>query len=400
MLTSIQVQNFKAVADSGPVKLTPLTVFVGHNGTGKSSLIEALELLQQHTLRGLDAALEPWFDFQHVLWQGVERRRVGKSLFMSHPLGVNVTGRFMDGSRRGPVWRMEWKVGQLAEESAGLPALSVATMEETFRLTGHYLHRRRFGEAPEGYDAKDRRGRVSFSDAPSASLLAAEPPHRCDQWLFLTLDPWAIGQPRRRAMRRNDVRLEKSGSNLADILHSFLQRDRAGFDAMVDALSYILPYAADVRPEVVRDLVETRSLFRLTETFGTERRAQLPGWVLSGGTLRLLALLAALRHPAGPEVLVIEELENGLDPRAIGFVVEEITEAVQHGGKQVIVTTHSPYLLDKVSLSNVVTVDRQPGQPPTFKRPVENKHLLKWAEQFAPGSLYTMGLLRRGGAKS
>jgi len=53
MLTSIQVQNFKAVADSGPVKLTPLTVFVGHNRTGKSSLIEALELLQQHTSRCL-----------------------------------------------------------------------------------------------------------------------------------------------------------------------------------------------------------------------------------------------------------------------------------------------------------------------------------------------------------
>lgn len=398
MLTSIQVQNFKAVADSGPVALTPLTVFVGHNGTGKSSLIEALELLQQHTLRGLDAALEPWYGFQHVLWQGVERRKVGKSPFLSHPLAVKVTGRFIEGKRRGPVWRMEWKVGQLAEEAAGLPAQAVATMEETFRLAGHHLHRRRFGMAAEGFDVKERRGR-EFSDAPGRSLFAAEVPHRCDKWLFLTLDPWAIGQPRRRTLRRSDEPMDKSGSNLSDILHSFLQKDRAGFDAMVDALSYILPYAADVRPEVVRDLVETRSLFRLTEAFGESRRAPLPGWVLSGGTLRLLALMAALRHPDGPEVLFIEELENGLDPRAIGFVMEEIREAVQSGGKQVIVTTHSPYLLDKVSLNHVVTVDRQPGKPPMFVRPDKNKQLQKWAEKFAPGSLYTMGLLSQGGAK-
>ena len=42
MLSSIRVHNFKAVADSGPVRLTPLTVFVGHNGTGKSSIVCAI----------------------------------------------------------------------------------------------------------------------------------------------------------------------------------------------------------------------------------------------------------------------------------------------------------------------------------------------------------------------
>lgn len=170
---------------------------------------------------------------------------------------------------------------------------------------------------------------------------------------------------------------------------------------MLDALRYILPYAADVRPEVIRDLVESRSLFRLTESFSGEHHAHLPGWVLSGGTLRLLALLAALRHPRGPEVLVVDELENGLDPRAIGFVVEEIREAVESGGKQVIATTHSPYLLDKLTLAHVVTVERTPAGPPVFRRPDEDAELTKWAERFAPGALYTMGLFRggKGGAK-
>ena len=39
MLNAIRVRNFKAVGDSGLLKLGPLTAFIGNNGVGKSSLI-------------------------------------------------------------------------------------------------------------------------------------------------------------------------------------------------------------------------------------------------------------------------------------------------------------------------------------------------------------------------
>ena len=42
---------------------------------------------------------------------------------------------------------------------------------------------------------------------------------------------------------------------------------------------------------------------------------EVPGWLLSTGTLRIVALLACLRHPKPPPLLVVEEIENGLDPR-------------------------------------------------------------------------------------
>ena len=116
--------------------------------------------------------------------------------------------------------------------------------------------------------------------------------------------------------------------------------------------------------------------------------------MLSSGSLRLLALLAALRHPGGPSVIFIEELENGLDPRAIGFLIDEIKAAVESGDRQVILTTHSPYLLDKLSLEHIITVERPPGGSPVFRRPSEEQELRKWAKQFAPGSLYSMGLFR------
>ena len=47
------VKNFKAIRESGRLKLTPLTVLIGNNGSGKSSLIEALEHpLIRHMLAG------------------------------------------------------------------------------------------------------------------------------------------------------------------------------------------------------------------------------------------------------------------------------------------------------------------------------------------------------------
>ena len=58
----------------------------------------------------------------------------------------------------------------------------------------------------------------------------------------------------------------------------------------------------------------------------TEADFKVMGWLLSTGTLRVLALLALFRHPEPPPLIVIEEIENGLDPRTIHLIVEEIYE--------------------------------------------------------------------------
>ena len=65
-LNSVSIENFKAVRKSGTVKLTPLTVFIGNNGSGKSSLIEGLETYQETVSRGLDAAIARWLGFEYV----------------------------------------------------------------------------------------------------------------------------------------------------------------------------------------------------------------------------------------------------------------------------------------------------------------------------------------------
>ena len=82
----------------------------------------------------------------------------------------------------------------------------------------------------------------------------------------------------------------------------------------------------------------------------TEADFTVKGWLLSTGTLRILALLALFRHPEPPPLIIIEEIENGLDPRSVHLIVEEIRRVTESGRSQVILTTHSPYLLDLLDL--------------------------------------------------
>jgi predicted ATPase len=92
MFQSIRLRNFKSYADSGPVPLKPLTVLVGRNNVGKSSLIQALLLLKQ-TMEGRsnDALvttqplvdLGGFYDILHGKGEIPERSEVGVSLALT-----------------------------------------------------------------------------------------------------------------------------------------------------------------------------------------------------------------------------------------------------------------------------------------------------------------------------
>ena len=78
-LQSLRIRNFKAVVDSKTVKLRPLTAFIGNNGAGKSSLIEALETYQAIVRDGLDVAMQRWLGIEHVRHKAQEaKERMGK----------------------------------------------------------------------------------------------------------------------------------------------------------------------------------------------------------------------------------------------------------------------------------------------------------------------------------
>jgi predicted ATPase len=369
-LQSLRVRNFKAMVDSKTVKLGPLTAFIGNNGAGKSSLIEALETYQAIVRDGLDVAMQRWLGIEHVRHKGQEaKERMGEVV---NPICWEMA---LGASPR--------KVQRLAMTVNNDPAANrmFIASERITDLAGDFTERDEVG-ALMSYGAG--RSILRTSVTMVHTVLAME----VLDWQFLTLSPERMGLPVPQQRTKDSVRLASDGSNVADFLLDLRRQSPTAFDGIVETMAYVLPYAKDIQPTLTSSEIERKAWLQLSED-----TYKVPGWLLSTGTLRMLALLALLRHPTPPPLIVVEEIENGLDPRSIHLIVEEIRNAVLSGTTQVIITTHSPYLLDLLTLEHLVVVERDAQGHPRFTRPADHDNLRKWAEEFAPGKLYTMGSL-------
>jgi predicted ATPase len=374
-LERIRIQNFKAVANSDQLPLTALTAFIGNNGSGKSSVIEALQTLQRLITDGLDAAMQVFKGMEHVKHKSAARTRqrltqTGEPVGVS-PLWIELRGSVQVGGD-GPRWR------------------------KTFTSQTALLDRKRFNEYFVQRDEVTLgRQRIHFPAAliedrvaDQAERLSRSIGPFIRRWQFLSLDPSRMGDPSPTRRAYSSFLLDPNGGNLADYLwHLVKDHGKEGtqaWDGIVEALRFVLPYAERVESAQTIEL-ERRSYVHLAE-----RGFEIPGWMLSTGTMRVLALLAVFRHPDPPPLICIEEIENGLDPRTLRLVVNEIQSLVESKRSQVILTTHSPYLLDMLPLSSVLMTQRTP-KGVTFTRPADNKAVKKWAGDFAPGQLYMMG---------
>lgn len=362
-LRECRIRNFKAVRDSGLLRLGPLTALIGNNGSGKSSVIEALEALKTLVLDGADAAMRPWHGVEHAWNKAAQRtgaRKGRTSAECAKGISVYVSGRSGND-------RLKARVVVEAED------------EHVDRVTGHYWSAvvpGKMAEAPELL-----RPDLSVEDPRLIQMVMG--------WQFLSMVPHEMTEPRLKRRTGGRPILARDGSNLAQYLQDIFETDSAAFDSILEAMRAVLPYAEDLRPRVTAG-VEKKVYLELAERGFRER---LPSWLFSTGTVRILALLAILRNPQPPSVVFVEEIENGLDPRTLHLLVSEIASFVEAGG-QVVVTTHSPYLLDLLDLSQIIVVERGESGAPTFVRPsaADLKH---WTGTFAPGALYTMGAITK-----
>jgi predicted ATPase len=381
-LLSFRLENFKAVRDSGAVKFGPLTVFIGNNGSGKSSLVEGLETFRDIVVDGVDAAMRRWRGFEHVWNRAVKHDlrepRDGRAAH-THPMTFHV--RLNNGPIRLRV-EQEINVSEggnklFIQREEVMQGVRNASELHTRDAQGKHTDLLPGGKGPVTMNRRVEDGRSILQDMAGPFLRS---------WQFLSLTPDAMGQPMPQQRAVDRIRLARSGANIAEYLNEIRERDLDAFNGILEALRFVLPFAADLQPTLTSELERAFYLELQEEDF------EVPGWLLSTGTLRILALLACLRHPDPPPLLVVEEVENGLDPRTLQLLVSEMQEATATGATQVILTTHSPYLLDLLHLSHIVVVERA-GNEPKFWRPGKAKELRAWADQFSPGQLYTMGRL-------
>ena len=365
-----------------------MNAFIGNNGTGKSSVIEAMQLLQDLILKK---------DFNEVFkqWGGLEKIRNKYS--------------DIDSLKSQSDTKEKLKKNKLGIARTHLPIsiqLNAKIDKETYEYEIHLNTSVDGSFYQNEYEILKVNKKVIYEDAPSFLIgrkkLDGKSPltpelielkYRDDEysivltsfirsWQFLNLNAHTIGLPLQADKNPSEKFMKTDGSNLAEILKQEF-KTREELLNIIEKVKYVLPYLTDIQTSVTTDITDSIFL-EMTEN----GRFKIPGWLLSSGTVRILAMLTALNKKNPSPVLFIEEIENGLDPRTINLLLSEIQANMDI--TQFIITTHSPYFLDLLDLSHIILVEKDKETGTTFDRPENDETLKGWKDKFSPGQLYLM----------
>lgn len=183
------------------------------------------------------------------------------------------------------------------------------------------------------------------------------------------------------ASREFDV----AGANLPLVLEDLEHHDSTRYRDWIAHVQTILP---DIEKIAVYERPEDRARY-LTITYANIA-APVPSWLVSNGTLRVLALTLLAYLPEHPRIYLIEEPENGIHPRAIEGVYQSLS-SVYRG--QVLVATHSPLFLSVAEPDQLLCFARTPSGAVDIIRGSQHPVLKRWRGQTDLSTLYAAGVL-------
>jgi len=153
--------------------------------------------------------------------------------------------------------------------------------------------------------------------------------------------------------------LKGDGSNLSSVLYDLCEAK----DQKEQVLDFIraLP-ERDIRDIGFLETPRNKVMLTLTESFADQARVWDAG-ILSDGTLRILAVAAALLSAPDGSLVIVEEVDNGVHLSRVGTLLENIQKVARERKIRVLVTTHNPALLDALpteAIPDVVCCYRDP----------------------------------------
>jgi len=327
----VVVRNYRSIA-ACDVALGDLVFLVGPNGAGKSNFLDALRLTAESLRTSLDHALRDRGGIAEV------RRRSG-----GHPTNFGVRADFAVGATRGS-YRF-----RIAAKSRG----GYEVQDEECRV-----ERPDIGSDTSWYrvsngDVVSSEGAMPAAARDRLYLVAAsgQQPFRAvydglAQMGFYNLNPDAVGD-----LQSPDAGelLARDGSNLASVLARMTRTDPDQKSKVEEYLSKVVPGLVGVDAKSVgpKESLEFRQ-----RVAGATAPWRFPAGNMSDGTLRALGVLVALfqrgPEPFGQSLIGIEEPESALHPWAAGVLLDALQDASD--ARQVLVTSHSPDLLDSGDL--------------------------------------------------
>jgi predicted ATPase len=409
MIQRVRFDGYRLL-DEFEADLGQLTVVIGANATGKSTLLDALSLVTN----GMELPIEDAVAFRGGMWSipnaGRDCDEIGWRLTFVKPSHHPVWSRIPLANDTPCVYearlgrdrfgKMTLRSEHLEQPRHGKQSLKILELESGTAKIFNPKTRKLFpfdqpAEPPTAPNSTD--GRSPFAEPPAQkpSLLLARMRFEHE----FPLPTWVRGYfasfcyyPGFEVSRSSPVRntpaeirptptLNANGENLGTVLHEFLTRQdlRGQASELRDFLRAAYPEVEDVFAETAFG-GEPRVLVRLKET-GLRRATEI--WELSDGMLRFLLLCCALLNPL-PGLIAIDEPETGLHPRLLPIVADVIRSAAEQS--QVLITTHSPQLLTAFSLDDIAVLTREAARAAWF-RPRERDTLRRMLESQVGGTL-------------
>lgn len=389
MLKSVRLQNFKSFRDVR-VNLGPRNLLVGPNMAGKSNFIEVFRFLHRVSFHGISA-----YGLRSALHGGVQELtwKGGDSNLISISLEGLGTG---PGAPESAEWTYELAV-------AGDERGSVWVQEE--RLTLSIAGRRHelivTKDGNRSLVNQDGREIIPRLDADRPALEFDIPGwdgsflrQFVGSCYFYELLP-----PRMR--NASPVTATRFLTPHGDNLSSWLMQLQTRYG---DAFAQIRQVCRDVLPSFA-DLFTSPTEQGTVLVGSREEHLKRPVsmWEMSDGELAFVALLSVIFAP--PELAAslccIEEPDNHLHPRLLETLVELLRQVQDElgvsGSPQVIATTHSPYLVDKVSLDELIVFQKHEGAT-LVTYPRDKAHLRELLQngELGLGDLFYSGALQGG----
>ena len=381
-IESIKIKNYRTFKEAILDDLPALCVFVGANGTGKSTLFDIFSFLKDALTHDVTRALNRRGGFKEVISRG-EEGNISLEIAFRESGGRKATYDLTIGLKDGkPVVVRE--ILKMRRGARGQP----------WHILDFEFGR---GQAIINQDATLQGSQADREEEEleSPDLLAISSLGKLKKFPVVAdfrrlIDNWHISNIHINTMRQSpedgiSEHLSTSGDNLANVAQYLNDQKPEVFQQILKTMEQRVPGVSKIDAKNTED---GRLVLRFQD--GAFKEPFIAKYV-SDGTLKMFAYLVLLYDPAPFPMLAIEEPENQLYPHLMMALAEEFRQYARREG-QIFISSHSPDFLNAVSPDELYCLKKDGGFT-TIVKASENPLLLSlYKEGDLMGALWSQGL--------
>lgn len=414
MIRTLQTLNYRCLRHVD-VHLGHFHVLVGANGSGKTTFFDAMALLSDLLNDGLEKTLDRRApDSLDLIWKrSADLFEIAVELEIPEEIRPQLESpdylrcryEVSLGRMNGHDGIFAEKVVLLKEAAGARPALQATLFPQALVPPASILSRKGIsgtktvvnkvsGGNDNFYDETGKGWDHAFKLGPAKSALANLPEDEtkfpCSTWLKRTLAEGietltlnsllmrAPSPPGRSRVFRSD------GANLPWVVAELEGRHPELLEDWIAHLRTAIPDLESVR---TIERPEDRSRYLMVRH---GNGAEVPSWLVSDGTLRLMALTLPAYLPDFTGIYLIEEPENGIHPRAVETVYKSLSSIPN---AQILVATHSPVILSMASADEVLCFGKTSDGETAIVSGPEHPSLRDWKGTPNLGAVFAGGVL-------